>query len=45
MMRRIIHTMIRPKLKYADVIWSPHKKMHVLKLEKIVAQAMYTTTR
>ena len=27
--------MIRPKLEYAKVIWSPHKKNHVLKLERI----------
>ena len=27
--------MIRPKLEYADVIWSPQKKKHVLKLERI----------
>ena len=26
MMRKIITTMIRPKLEYAEVIWSPHKK-------------------
>ena len=25
-MRKIITTMIRPKLKYAEVIWSQHKK-------------------
>ena len=30
-----IYTMIRPKLEYAKVIWSPHKKKHVLKLERI----------
>ena len=35
MMRKIITTMIRPKLKYAEVLWSPHKKKHVLKLERI----------
>ena len=34
-MRKIITTMIRPTLYYAKVIWSPHKKAHVLKLEKI----------
>ena len=34
-MRKIITTMIRPKLEYAKVIWSPHKKKHVLKLERI----------
>ena len=30
MMKKIITTMIRPKLEYAEVIWSPHKKKHVL---------------
>ena len=35
-MRKIItSTMIRSKLKYAKVIWSLHKKMHMLKLERI----------
>ena len=27
--------MIRPKLEYAEVIWFPHKKKDVLKLERI----------
>ena len=27
--------MIRPKPEYAEVIWSPHKKKHVSKLERI----------
>ena len=35
MMGKIITTMIRPKLEYAEVIWSLHKKKHVLKLERI----------
>ena len=35
MMRKTITTMIRPELEYAEVIWSPHKKKHVLKLERI----------
>ena len=34
-MRKIITTMIRPKLEHAEVIWSPHKKEDVLKLERI----------
>ena len=34
-MRKIITTIIRPKLEYAEIIWSPHKKNHVLKLERI----------
>ena len=33
--KKIITIMIRPKLEYAEVIWSPHKKKHVLKLERI----------
>ena len=32
-MRKIIAAMIRPKLEYAEVIWSPDKKIKVLKLE------------
>ena len=35
MMRKIIITMIIQKLEYAKVIWSPHKKKHVLKFERI----------
>ena len=27
-MRKIITTMIRPKLEYAEIIWSPHKKKY-----------------
>ena len=27
--------MTRQKLEYAEVIWSPHKKKHALKLERI----------
>ena len=27
--------MTRPKLEYAEVKWYPHKKKHVLKLERI----------
>ena len=34
MMKKIITTMIRPILEYAEVIWFPHKKMYVLKLEE-----------
>ena len=34
-MRKIITTMIRPKLEYAEIMWSSHKKKHVLKLERI----------
>ena len=35
MMRKIITAMIRSKLEYAEVRWSPCKKKHVLKLERI----------
>ena len=34
-MRKIITSMVRPKIKYAEVIWFPHKKKHVFKLERI----------
>ena len=34
-MRKIITTMIKPKLEYAEVIRSPHKIKHLLKLERI----------
>ena len=34
-MSRIYTTIIRPNLEYAEVMWSPHKKKHVLKLERI----------
>ena len=35
MMKKIFTTMIRPKLEYAAVVWSPYKKKHVRKLERI----------
>ena len=35
MMRKIITTMIRPRLEYAAVVWSPHMKKDVWKLERI----------
>ena len=34
MMRKNITTMIRPKLEYAEVIWSPHKKSLCWNLEE-----------
>ena len=40
MMRKIVSTMIRPKLEYVELIWSLHKKMHVLKLERIQRMAI-----
>ena len=35
MMKKIIVTMIRPKLEYAAVVWSPHKKKNITKIERI----------
>ena len=35
MMRKIICAIITPKLEHAEVIWSPHKKNHMLKLESL----------
>ena len=35
MIRRIITTLIRPQLEYASVIWSPHLKKHIKKLERV----------
>ena len=35
MMKKTINTMIRPRLEYAELIWSLHKKKHLLKLESI----------
>ena len=34
-MREIITSMIGPKLEFVKVIWFPHKKKYVLKLERI----------
>ena len=39
MMRKIIATMIRPKMEYAETVWSPYKKKHVKKLERIQRMA------
>ena len=35
MIRRIITTLIRPQLEYASIIWSPHLKKHIKKLERV----------
>ena len=35
MMRKIISTLIRPKLEYAGNVWSPHMKKHIKKLERV----------
>ncbi len=34
-MRKIITTMIRPKMEYAETVWFPYKKTHINKLERI----------
>ena len=43
MMRKIITSMIRPRLEYAAVIWSPHQKKHIRKLERVQRAAMKMT--
>lgn len=35
MLSKIIKVMIRPKLEYAAIVWSPHHKKHINKLEKV----------
>ena len=35
MIRKIIISYIRPKLEYAAVVWSPHLKKHIKKLERV----------
>ena len=35
MMKKLISTVIRPRLEYAGVVWSPHKKKHIRKLERL----------
>ncbi len=32
---KILTTLIRPKLEYAEAVWSPYKKKHINKLERI----------
>lgn len=39
MMRKLIVTMIRPRLEYAGVVWSPHKKKHIRKIERLQRMA------
>ena len=34
-MKKLISTIIRPRLEYAGVVWSPHKKKHIKKLERL----------
>ena len=39
MMKKLINTMIRPRLEYAGVVWSPYKKKHIKKLERLQRMA------
>ena len=34
MMKKIIISMVRPKIEYAAVVWSPHIKKDIKKLER-----------
>ncbi len=35
MMKKILTILIRPKLEYAEVVWSPYKKKYFNKFERI----------
>ncbi len=35
MVKKIITSLIRPTLEYAAVVWNPHLKKHIEKLEKV----------
>ena len=35
MMKKILTSMIHPRLEYAAVVWSPHAKKNIRKLERI----------
>ena len=39
MMRKLITNVIRPRLEYAEVVWSPYKKKHIRKLERLQRMA------
>ena len=39
MMKKLITTLIRPRLEYAGVVWSPHKKKHTSKIERLQRMA------
>ena len=39
MMKKLISTIIRPRLEYAGVVWTPHKKKHIRKLERLQKMA------
>ena len=34
-MRKLIVSMIRPQLEYATLVWSPHKKKDITRIERI----------
>ena len=35
MMKKLIVSLVRPRLEYAQVVWSPHLKKHIHKLERV----------
>ena len=35
LVKKIIETILRPKLEYAQVVWAPHLKKHIRKLERV----------
>ena len=35
MMKKLITSMIRPRLEYAAIVWSPHTKKNIRKLERV----------
>ena len=39
MLRKLIVSKIRPRLEYAAVVWSPHLKKHIVKLERVQRKA------
>ena len=39
MVKKLISTVIRPRLEYAGMVWFPHKKKHVWKLERLQRMA------
>ena len=47
MLKKVIESIIRPRLEYAAVVWSPNLKKHISKLEKVqrVATKMIESTR
>ena len=35
LVKKIIESILRPKLEYAQVVWAPHLKKHIRKLERV----------